>query len=184
MPSSSTPRLRIESASLPLASRRLGRSDETWLTQVCVRLRLVETHLALVSALEVVQVDHLQMSVKLGPTEIDAMYLVIEETGAAGAAGAAGTGATREVLLTCEAKGRSDDILEGQVVSQVRSAFGLSDTGQDRVVPVAVKAVGPSEVFVVEFEAVGRAEADDLEDLQVASSAVYELVPPVPGIGE
>lgn len=58
-PSESTPRHRIESASLPLASRKLGRKDEPWLIQVAVRLRLIQTHLALFSYREILQVDHL-----------------------------------------------------------------------------------------------------------------------------
>src|SRR5262249_5237398 len=40
------PRRQLESVSLPLALRRLGRTDETWLLQVVVRLRVLETHLS------------------------------------------------------------------------------------------------------------------------------------------
>jgi hypothetical protein len=56
---------------------------------------------------------------------------------------------------------------------------------QDVVIPMAVKAFAPSKVHVVEFEAVLRQSVPTLsiDSLQVASEAVYELVPPVPGIG-
>ena len=79
-PDNTTPRHRLETASLPLASRRLGRREETWLTQVIVRVRLVETYFSLFSRLHVVQVDHLQMGAKLGRAEIDALYLAIVDT--------------------------------------------------------------------------------------------------------
>jgi len=172
-PTENTPRHRIESASMPLASRRLGRTDEAWLTQVVVRLRIVETHLALYSQRQVVQVDHLQMSVKGSPAEIDAIYLIHEGT----------DDNLQEAIVTLEAKGRRDDILEDQVRAQVRTAFALHEVEQDVVVPMAVKATGPSVIHVVEFEAVRRHDLEAVEELSMASDAVYELVPPVPGVG-
>jgi hypothetical protein len=172
-PSEATPRHSLESASLPLASRRLGRADETWLTQVAVRLRLIETHLALFSSRHVVQVDHLQMSIKRSPAEIDALYLVHETVGEV----------TQEAIATVEAKGMRDDILEDQVLAQIRTAFAMPEVEQETVIPMAMKTVGPSEVHVVEFEAVMRGEESDLSELVVASEAVYTLRPAVPGIG-
>lgn len=159
---------------VPLASRRLGRSDEPWLIQVLVRLRVIETHLSLFSRRSILQVDHLQMSVKLARSEIDALFLAIEESG---------PGATREVIVSCEAKGRRDDILEDQVLRQVQAVFRMAGVTQDLALPIVVKTLGPSEIHVVEFEAVSRKDAEDLKSLVVASEAVYELVPPVPGIG-
>ena len=41
-PDVTTPRHQIENASLPLASRQLGRTDEPWMIQVLVRLRVIE----------------------------------------------------------------------------------------------------------------------------------------------
>jgi len=172
-PTDDTPRHRIESASLPLASRRLGRRDEPWLVQVVVRLRVIETHLALYSQWQVVQVDHLQMSVKLGRTEIDALFLAIVN----------GPDPSREIIVTCEAKGRNDDILEDQVLSQAQAVFTMPGVTQDIVIPMAVKAVGASALYLVEFGAVKRDDAPSIESLSLASSAVYEFVPPVPGIG-
>jgi len=172
-PSGSTPRHRIESASLPLASRKLGRTDEPWLIQVAVRLRLIQTHLALFSYREILQVDHLQMSVKLRRTEIDALFLAVEEVEQGHC----------EVLVTCEAKTGRDDILPDQVLEQVRAVFRQPAITQDVVIPLAMKTLGSSEVYLVEFEPVGRAEIEQTSELNVASAAIYELSPTVPGIG-
>jgi hypothetical protein len=101
------------------------------------------------------------------------LYLVHEESA---------TG-HREAIVTLEAKGLRDDILEDQIQAQVRTVFGMSEIKQDIVVPMAVKAVRPSEIHVVEFEAVGRHQAGQVPNLVVASEAVYVLVPAVPGIG-
>lgn len=172
-PSPSTPRHKIESTSLPLASRKLGRSEETWLTQVIVRLRVIEAHLALFSTRRVVQVDHLQMSVKLVDTEIDALFLAVEQA----------NGQEQGVLITCEAKGLRDDLLEDQIIRQVKAVFRLAAVTQDIVIPMGVKVVGSSQIYVIEFEAVSRAAASSMSSLAIASDTVYEFHPPVPGIG-
>jgi len=174
-PAPEAPRHKIESASLPLASRRLGRKDEPWLVQVLVRLRVIETHLSIASKRKILQVDHLQMSVKLRRTEIDALFLAIEQVNAE---------KTQELIICCEAKGRSDDILVDQIVGQVKAVFDMPEVKQNLVLPIAVKATGPSEVYVVEFEAVRREEAGALAAVSVANTALYELVPAVPGIGK
>ena len=69
------------SVSMPLASRLLGRSDEPWLVQVSVRLHIIETYFALFSSRKAAirQVDHLQNALKLRRTEIDALFLGVEE---------------------------------------------------------------------------------------------------------
>ena len=139
-----------------------------------MRLRVIETHLALFSKRKIVQLDHLQMSVRLARTEIDALFLAVEEIG---------PDETREVIVCCEAKGIRDDILEDQVIRQVQAVFRMAEVSQNRVLPIAVKALRPSEIYVVEFEAVERAAAPALATLAVTSEAVYEFVPPIPGIG-
>jgi hypothetical protein len=174
-PSDVTPRHRIESASLPLASRRLGRGDEPWLIQVAVRLRIIETHLALFSRRQILTVDHLQMSVKLQPAEVDALFLAVEQLPDL---------STRELIICCEAKSLRDDIVEEQVLRQVQAIAAQPAVTQALVLPVALKAIGASTLFVVEFEAVAREEAASTTALQPVSDAVYELVPPVPGIGD
>jgi hypothetical protein len=174
-PTASTPRRQVESVSMPLASRRLGRTDESWLLQVVVRLRVLETHLSLVSGRHVVQMDLLQLGVKLSGTEIDALFLVVEEDRTTNPP------TLVEVLVTCEAKPARDDILEDQVLAQAQAVFLMQAVTQNAVVPMAVKTVGLSEIHVVEFGPVTRA-APATTSLTIASQAVYELVPPVPGI--
>jgi len=171
-PDEHTPTHRIQSASLPPLSRRLGRRDEPWLLQVMIRLRILETHLVLESRKEIVYVDHLQMNVKLRNAEIDALFLAVEQLP---------DERTQEIILTLEAK-RSDDILADQILSQVRAVFAVPGITQDIVIPMAAKSVGPSKLHVVEFSGYRRAESPDLPPLRVASQALYELVPPVQGI--
>jgi hypothetical protein len=178
-PTDAVPRHRVESASMPLASRRLGRKDESWLMQVLVRLRVFETHLSLFSGWQVVQMDLLQLGVKQRRTEIDGLFLAVEEVEGDDNESEP---ATRELLVCCEAKSRRDDILEDQILSQVRAVFRMKAITQDVVVPMAAKTVGPSQVHVLEFEAVTREAAPTMESLVIASEAVYEFVPPVPGV--
>ena len=164
----------IESISIPLPSRKLGRTDEPWLIQVLVRLRVIETHLAIHSPHKIIQLDHLQMSVKLQRTEIDALFLATVQSGST----------TTQMLVTCEAKGRRDDLLDDQIVGQARAALKIPALPIEIVLPIAVKAVSASRVRVVECASVNREQAAD-EDLvlRVSNDAVYELRPPVTGIG-
>lgn len=177
-PSRKDPVHRIQSASMPLASRRLGRKDEAWLIQVLSRLHVVETHLALHSTTTFLQVDLLQTNVKLARAEIDALYLGVEHSPQ--------TPDTelREVLITCEAKGLGDDILLDQIVAQVKAVFRLKTVTQGTVLPIAAKAIAPSRIFVVQFLPIDRSSAPNLSSVAVGSQAIYELVPTVPGIGK
>ena len=88
----------------------------------------------------------------------------------------------QEVFVTCEAKGRTDDILDSQVLEQVRAAFAPPKV--EHVIPLVVKAFAPSQIFVVEFGSLSEEEAETATSLTVTSSAVYELSPPLPGIGK
>lgn len=178
VPGPNVPQDQIQSASMPLASRRLGRSDEAWLIQVLVKLHVIETHLALRAQRKFVQVDLLQTNIKLAKTEIDALFLGFEELPNTDPP------RLREIIITCEAKGRSDDILEDQLLAQVRAAFGMAAISQDIVVPIAVKAIAPSKVYVVQFAPVNRANVPSLLSLSVESEAIYELLPTVPGVGK
>lgn len=171
--SSTTPRRVIESASMPLVSRRLGRKDETWLIQVAVHLRLIQTHMAAVSSRNIVQVDHLQTGIKQYRSEIDALYLGTEELGG---------GTYQEVLLCCEAKPRTETLSEDQLVSEVKAVFGLPRVTQNEVIALGIQVVGKSEIQVIECEGVKRAQAPTLQNLKVLTTEVYKLVPSVPGI--
>lgn len=170
-PSKSTPRFKIESLSLSLDAKQLGRADEPWLVQTAVNLRVVETHFAVSSRIKVVQISHLQMSVKLRQTEIDALFLAICESE---------TGERFRTLITCEAKQHRERVLEDQIINQVKAAFEITDV--DLVVPVGLRAVKGVGFYLVEFQPVSRALANQLDKLELASAAVYELLPPVPGV--
>ena len=179
-PRANVPIHRIQSASMPLASRRLGRRDEAWLIQVLSRLHVIETHLSLHSPRPYIQVDLLQTNVKLSGAEIDALFLALEKMSAVSET----EPQTREVIVVCEAKGLSDDVLVDQIVSQVRAAFRMKALHQDIVLPMAAKAIGPSRIHITQFEPVNRVSAEEISSLKVESEAIYELVPSVPGVGK
>lgn len=165
---------RIQSVSMPIASRRLGRNDEAWLVQVLVKLHIVETHLSLFAPLNILQVDLLQTNIKQSKTEIDAMFLAIEKE----------KSSNGEVIVTCEAKVGSDDILTDQIIAQVNAVFAMKSLNQSKVVPMGAKAIGPSSIYVAQFSPIYRGSVNKLTDLKVESEAVYELVPEVTGIGK
>ena len=165
-----TPRYKLQSISLPLAAKKLGRSDEPWLVQTAVNLRVIESHFAIVSELPVVEISHLQMSVKLRQTEIDALFLATLDTGSK----------RFNAIITCEAKQARERVLEHQIVNQVLAAF--EETDVNLVIPIGLRAIKGQGFYVVEFKAVTRENSENLEDLEVSKEAVFEMNPPVPGI--
>ncbi|RYG99883.1 MAG: hypothetical protein EON58_02305 [Alphaproteobacteria bacterium] len=177
-----TPELKpdkLQSISIPLTTKLLGRADESWLIQVAVNLRVIEQHLAAHSPFEWIELVHLQIAVKLGSSsEVDALFLgVIEEAGV-----------RKNVLVTCEAKQRRDPLLGEQIVRQVRAAFKSVkhlDLDIFLVVPIGLKPTAEGSLYVVEFEAWTEEQAASTEstDLVMASRALYQLTPPVPGVG-
>ena len=180
-PTGEEPEVTIQSLSLPLVTKSLGRKDESWLIQVAVWLKVLETHFATHSAIELVEISHLQTGVKLNRTEIDSLFLAVYRDG----------DSYRNALLTCEAKQQNDPILGTQIVQQVASAYGSIsslDLGIELVIPVAIKAVRDrGAIYVAEFEAWNLTEiaASEIErkDLTVACAGLYILQPPVPGVG-
>ncbi len=177
---------KIGSASLPLASRQLGRNDENWLLQVLVRLRVIESHFAIFSSAgQFLQVDHLQMNIKQKKVEIDALFSGIREV----------KFITENVIICCEAKGLKDDILEEQILRQVASIFSMSNIKSNIVIPIAVKAAENSRVHLFEFLEFKKPDFnlenyflghtnDSIENkLVLANEIIYEFVPPIPGIG-
>jgi len=165
-----TPTYVVQSVSMPLTAKALGRSDESWLVQTAVNLRVIETHFAVASKVPVVQITHLQMSVKLRKTEIDAIFLATCEE----------NGIRFSAIITCEAKQARQRILEQQIIHQVQAAF--EETDVDTVIPLALLALRKRGFLIVEFERVVRAESNSLISLREASRAAYELRPPVPGV--
>ncbi|MFN4275865.1 MAG: hypothetical protein ACK4FJ_06160 [Ferrovibrio sp.] len=182
----------IETLSMKRVAKALGREDEPWLTQIIVNQRIAHTHLAIYSPLNVVDFDHLQMSVKTQP-EIDALFLATISDDA---------GNDSRVLMTCEAKQFKERILEDQIREQVQKAFGFTETLEelyriDAVLPTAVQVIQydvagvmKRGIYMVEFELVRRDEflaqhaGDNLYrmPLNLASRAFYLLEPPVVGI--
>jgi hypothetical protein len=155
---------------MPLASKALGRDDETYLIQVAVKLAIVETHFALVSPVNVTEVNHLQIGIKLRLCEVDSLYAASYQDV---------QGQTRLMVITVEAKKRHQRILEEQVMQQVRAAFRETSVGL--VVPIAM-TVADKGIYVVEFVGVKREQLPAFQMLELASEALYELVPAVPGI--
>ena len=164
------PRYPVQSISLPLVTKSLGRSDEAWLIQTAINLRIVETHFAIGSTVPMVELSHLQMNVKLRQTEIDGLFLGLIEA----------EGGYERVIVTCEAKHYKDPFIPQQIINQVQAAFGAMDVTM--VIPLGLKAVKKVGFYVTEFQAVRRDEAESLTELTLASHGIYELHPAVKGI--
>lgn len=173
----------LQSVSLPLTSKILGRQDESWLIQVAVHLNLIEQHFALHDTMKVKEIVHLQVGVKLAGSEVDSLFRAVIERP---------DRTLGHALITCEAKQKNERILEHQIVEQIVAASAsvhrVPDFDVDYVIPIAIKAIPPKgQVYVVEFKAWSPEEAclpeDQLSDLVVESEALYSFVPPVPGVG-
>lgn len=164
------PRYPVQSISLPLVTKMLGRSDETWLVQTAINLRVVETHFAVAASFPLIELSHLQMGIKLRQTEIDALFL--------GKIGEIDN--PESVIVTCEAKHYKDPIIPTQIINQVQAAF--TETKVSIVIPIGLRAIRNVGFYVTEFEAVRREDASSLDQLRLAADAIYELRPPVKGI--
>ena len=112
------------------------------------------------------QIDHLQMTLRQNKSEIDALFLAHEEH----------EGDFSESLITLEAKGRADDVLLTQVLNQVEVAFALPGVKANRVIPMAAKSIAPSRIHVIEWQAIERDDAYDIneDDLKVISQTTYQ----------
>ncbi len=163
-------RHQVQSISMPLATKALGRDDETYLIQVAVKLAVIETHFALVSPINVVELSHLQIGIKLRLTEVDSMYAATYVDDG---------GHLKQMIITAEAKKRRQRILEEQVIQQVRAAFHGTKT--ETVVPIAMMAAGDG-IYVAEFKMVRQSDLPGFEVLELESEALYELTPKVKGI--
>lgn len=169
-PNDGTRRIGLQSVTMSLMAKSLGRKDEAWLIQTAVNLRVVEQHMATESDIEVDEIAHLQMNVKLRATEIDAIYL----------ASAKEAGAHKKAIITCEAKKQNERILVGQITSQARAAFETTDA--EMVIPIAIRSVRREGIQLIEFKRILRGEVDSLELVEFSREVVYRLHPPVKGI--
>ena len=173
-PTDDTPRYQIQSLSLPLASKALGRTDESWLLQVAVNLRIIESHFAIGEnrQIEALELNHLQMDIKLRKVQIDALYLakcipsIVNPSGS--------------VLITVEAKQGNQRILTEQIARQVKAAF--ESTSNDLIVPTAIAAIKGKGMYVVEFKSVHRADIATFDVPIFHREAMFVLQPSVQGI--
>ncbi len=167
---SNVQRHRLQSVSMPMATKALGRDDETYLIQVAVRLAVVETHFALFSAIEVLELNHLQIGIKLRLCEVDALFAATFRQA---------DGGLEQLIITAEAKNKKQRILEEQIMQQVRAAF--SETDINRVVPIAMTSEAEG-IYVAEFESIRRDELEQFTSLTLKTEVLYELIPRVKGI--
>ncbi len=90
-------------------------------------------------------------------------------------------------IICCEAKSVRKDVLEDQIIRQVRAVLSMPGATPNVVIPMAFKVppgqTDHSEVHVIEFKAIERVSAPPLEALTVGSDAVFEIYPSVPGLG-
>jgi hypothetical protein len=192
----------IQSASLPFAARQMGRTEESWLTQVVVNLRLIETQLSIFSPLRgrVRDVTHLQMGMKTQP-EIDAVFLA-----SYGASEKLKSATELHMLVTCEAKQIKQRILEDQIREQVAMALEVTrdirNPSINAVKPMALKVVDHSftggtekAIYIVEFRHVDREDfsakwkdSGSSEErlysmpLEAVSKTIYRISPPIAGL--
>jgi len=165
-------RFKAQSLSMPLASRRLGRKEEAWLTQVAVKLHLIESYFSLSnSSRNIIEIDHLQMNAKLNNSEIDSIYRYTEEV----------EGENSYGLILLEAK-MGEDVSPDQLINSLHSGKSLLDDETKVLLTMAIKAVKGSAVHIMEFEAVNQDDIDSTAELDLQYEAVIELHPSVPGI--
>jgi len=165
--------LQVQSLSMPLASKSLGRSDEAWLTQVAVKLNFIESYFALsTTGRNIIEIDHLQMNAKLGRSEIDSIYRYIEVI----------DGAEQQGLILLEAKGKTEDVSHDQIVSSLKAGKTLLSGDVKYLMPMALKVVAKGAVHILEFEVFGIDDISGRINLPIAHQAVIEISPPVKGI--
>ena len=174
----------IQTLELPVEVRRLRREDETFILQLIVRLRVIETHLGIVSKKGFESLVHLQMGLKLRNAEIDALFLGVLQSEKTRPVELSNN---QRVLVALEAKGNTDDILKSQIEDQAIALFALDAFKEevDFVVPMAAKLVAQSRLYVAEYEFIGRDalanRSPELSTLRLASEAFYDLSPAIGG---
>jgi hypothetical protein len=161
----------IQSISIPLVTKSLGRSDETWLIQVAINLRVVESYFAIAGKHQFLELAHLQIGIKLRATEIDALFL----------GRSVGQEKSKTTLVTCEAKQAKDPLIPSQIINQAQAAFAANED-VEFVVPIGLRAIKGQGYYIAEFEAVTRETAAELAELALVGDAIFTLRPPIKGI--
>lgn len=170
------PVVQLQSLSMPQAMKALGRPSENWHAQVANRLNVVSSFFALcslrnVSPRRVHEVNFLQTGIKMKDGETDAAFSLLADDG--------------QWLVSAEVKGRGEQFhppqiaraahaLEATVMSATSSTLG----DIEGVIPLGIKVVAKSKLWVVEFAPVDSPDTP----LAKVAEGVFELVPHVPGI--
>lgn len=166
----------LQSLSMPVAMRSLGRPSENWQAQVAARLDVVASYFALYSPRNVPperveEVSFLQTGVKGKSAEIDATFSVLSKRG--------------HWLVAAEIKGRNEEFylpqikraaIELDAIAKAGSASKLSSISG--IIPLGIKVVGKSKLWVIELDPV----TNPSNPLSKSAEAVFELVPAVPGV--
>ncbi|HEV7737410.1 MAG TPA: hypothetical protein VGO47_08595 [Chlamydiales bacterium] len=173
-------RFKLQSLSLDIKSRLLGRRDESWLMQVAVKLYLVQSHLALCSKNNLIQVSELQQNIKQSKAEIDGLYL-------------GKITADNSMLITLEAKGKKDDILESQIVQQVNAVMSMKSIHRNLdeiagnadnffVLPMAMKVIDKSIIYIAEYAPIKYQKNLRITEVTLTTESICEILPPVDGL--
>lgn len=170
---------KVSSLAMDSLARSLGRTEETWLTQVVVNLGLIGQHLAIHSpqADTIKDLRFLQVGMKTQP-EIDAVFVAEYSV--------PGITDVENVFVTVELKQRRERVLTDQIREQVRKAFEETAKIKDReicaVKPMAVNVIRrrfedaeEDLVCVREYEPVRRDRFDASYARTISEEAVYEL---------
>jgi hypothetical protein len=170
------PVVKLQSLSMPQSMKALGRPGENWHAQVADRLNVVSTFFALCSPRNVPprnvhEVNFLQTGIKMRGGETDAAFSLVADDG--------------QWLVSAEVKGRSEQFHPPQIAraahnleAVAKSTKGSTLGALAGVIPLGIKVVGPSKLWVVEFTPVESADTP----LAKVTEGVFELVPHVPGI--
>ena len=173
-------KFRIQSLSLDAKSRLLGRRDESWLMQVAAQLRLIQSHLALCSELSFIEVSELQQNLKQSGAEIDGLFL-------------GKVTSHQSMLITVEAKGKTDDILQVQIAAQVTAVMRMKsiqknleaiagNVNEFYILPMAMKVIEESVVYVAEFEPVKYIKDGKVAAVSLVRESLGQIMPSVEGI--
>ena len=135
-----------------------------------MKLAVAETHFALRSPINAVELPHLQTGIKLRLCEVDALFAATYRDS---------NGFEQRMVITVEAKKKNQRILEEQVIWQVKATF--TATPIDPVMPIAMLSVN-NGIYFAEFKAARRNELENFMALELQEEALYTPHPHVKGI--
>ena len=176
-PAPSTPIHRLESLGLrpPLLHHRP--SDDGPLVGLLTELRVIETHFALFSKPPVVGVASWQQSVRVNDSVVDARYYIRREH-----YDRRRYDSSSDLALVCVIEDLQVRTSPRTLWEYMLPVFHERDTRRSNVIPMMVLPQNDGTLYVAEFALVPWPSRTDVM-LTLASDAVYQFVPPVPGIG-